>query len=292
MEGLDAVAQHGRALEVEGGGGLLHLPGQLAGEGVVLALQEALDLGHGARVALLRLPSRARGAAPPDVVLDARSLEAAVDLDRAGPQREELAGQAQGLAHGRGRVERPVVRRPVAGHPARHHQAGKGLVGGQLQEGIVLVVAQDDVVAGPVLPDQGGLEHQGLELVVGHDVVEVADGADEGVGLGIVRPGLLEVRAHAALQGGRLAHVDDLGLAVLVEVDAGPIGQPIAASSSRSVSHTACLRRARTRSRSSAACSKSSRRAASRICASSSSMRRAWSSAEAKVSTVSATSTV
>src|SRR6185503_2776668 len=62
-----------------------------------------------------------------------------------------------------------------------------------------------------------------LELVVGHDVLEVGDLAHHRVGLGVVRAGVLEVRAHAAAQRGRLADVDDLGLGVAIDVDAGAI---------------------------------------------------------------------
>ncbi len=88
----------------------------------------------------------------------------------------------------------------------------------------MLVVAEDDVVARPVLAHQVRLQHQCLELVVGNDVVEVGDLTHEGIRLGIVRPRLLEVRAHAAAQRGRLADVDHLGLGVAIKVDAGPVG--------------------------------------------------------------------
>src|SRR5581483_2771978 len=118
---------------------------------------------------------------------------------------------------------RPEVARPVLLHPPGHHQPRELLVGGELEERVVLVVAEDDVVAGPVLLDQRRLEDHRLELVCGDDVLEVPDVADEGVGLGIAGAGLLEVRADAAPQRGRLADVDDLALCVLVEIDPGPV---------------------------------------------------------------------
>ncbi len=194
IESLDPVAQHGRALEVEGGGGAFHLLGEGCRERVVLALQEPLHIGDRAGVPLVGLPPRAGGAATTDVVLDARPLETSVDLDGAGSQGKELTGQTQGFAHGSGRIERTVVGGPVAGHTAGYQEARERLVGGQLEERIVLVVAQDDVVARPVLANEGGLQHQRLELVVGHDVLEVADLPDEGVRLGIARARFLEVR--------------------------------------------------------------------------------------------------
>src|SRR5256886_13027199 len=185
----------------------------------------------------------------------------------------------------------------------------------------MLVVSQDDVVAGPVLAHQVRLQHQRLELVVGHDVLEVGDLADQRVGLRVARPRLLEVGADAAPQRGRLADVDDLGLGVAIQVDARSVGKAselvvecrathvfivartrarveawvawpgLSAAPHRRVlpppgrsaaAYATCWRRrARMRSRSSAACSKSSRRAASFICASSSAVRRSRSAWEA-----------
>ena len=62
----------------------------------------------------------------------------------------------------------------------------------------MLVVPQDDVVAGPVALDQVGLEDQRLELVGGDDVVEVGDVVDQGVRLGVAGAGGLEVGANPA----------------------------------------------------------------------------------------------
>jgi len=109
---------------------------------------------------------------------------------------------------------------------AGDHQARELLVRRQLQERIVLVIPEDDVVAGPVAPHQIGFEHQGLELVVGHDVLEVADLTHERVGLGVPRARLLKIGADAALQRGRLADVQYLLLAVPVEVDPRPVRHP------------------------------------------------------------------
>src|SRR5262249_16831733 len=95
------------------------------------------------------------------------------------------------------------------------------------QERVVLVVAQDDVVAGAMLLDQVRLEDERLELVARHDVVEVSDLRDQGVRLRITDAGLLEVGARAAPERRRLADVDDLALGGLGEVGGGPIGHPV-----------------------------------------------------------------
>src|SRR2546422_11316671 len=122
--------------------------------------QEMDDIPHGLRVSLAGLPTRAGRVAAVDRVLDAGSLERAVDRDRAGAQGEELPREPEGLAHRGGRIEGAVVLRAVPLHPPGHHQPWKLLVRGELQERIVLVVSQDDVVSGPVLADQVDLEHE------------------------------------------------------------------------------------------------------------------------------------
>jgi hypothetical protein len=114
-----------------------------------------------------------------DGVLDARPLQSAIDGDGTRAQGKELTRQPQGLPHGGGGIERAIIGGPVGLHPSRHHQSRELLVGGELEERIVLVVAQDDVVAGPVLADEVRLQHEGLELVVGHEVLEVTDLPDQ-----------------------------------------------------------------------------------------------------------------
>ena len=184
------------------------------------------DVLHGPRVALPGLPARARRVAAMDGVLDARPLERAVDRDRARAQRKQLARESEGLAHRGGRIEGAVVAGAVALDATGHHEARELFVRGELQKRVVLVVPENDVVARPVAPHQVGLEHQGLELVVGHDVLEVADLAHERVGLGITRARLLEVGPDAAPEGRGLADVQDLLLAVAVEVDSRPVRHP------------------------------------------------------------------
>src|SRR5260370_1237899 len=129
----------------------LHLAGELGREVVALAFEEALHVLDRLGVAFRGLPSRAGRVAAVDEVLQARPREGAVDLDPAGAEREERAPQSQGLAHRGGGVEGAEVARPVLLGPPGHHQPGELLVGGELEERVVLVVPQDDVVAGPVV---------------------------------------------------------------------------------------------------------------------------------------------
>src|SRR4029453_18237795 len=146
FERLDLIPQPPRPLELLLGGGPLHLFRQLLGQVVVLALQEAFDVPPGLRGPLLGLPARARRVAPVDRVLDAWPLQPTIDGDRARAQREELPCEAQRLAHGGGRVERPEVRRAVVANPSGYQQARELLVGSEAEKRVVLVVAEDDVV--------------------------------------------------------------------------------------------------------------------------------------------------
>src|SRR6185295_15210440 len=105
------------------------------------------------------------------------------------------------------------------------------------------------------------------------------------VGLRVARPRLLKVRADAIAQRRGLADVEDLLLAVPVDVDPRPVRHPgdllVEVHQSRLLGGAyliCCLRKAFKRSRSSAACSKSRRLAASFMRVSSSAMR-AWSAA-------------
>src|SRR5262249_48288035 len=79
-------------------------------------------------------------------------------------------------------------------------------------------------VARLVRLDEVVLEEDGLELVVGGDEVDGVDLVDERHRLRVARAAADEVRLHAIAQVARLADVDHLSLGVLVQIDAGAIG--------------------------------------------------------------------
>jgi len=94
---------------------------------------------------------------------------------------------------------------------------GKGC---ELEEGVVLVVLEQDVVEGAVGLDQVGLEEERFHLVAGDDELELIRlGGD----LGGLAEGV-EVAGHPGSQILGLAHVADLAPA-LEEVDPGGFGQ-------------------------------------------------------------------
>ena len=133
-------------------------------------------------------------------------------------QRHRLPGEGRGQK-GTG------IETAVALDAAGHQDARKRLVRRQLQVGIVLVVAQQDVVFGRALLDQVVFERQRLHHRVGHDDFEADDLVQQGVGLRI-RPGRTEVIPDPVAQRARFADVDRVPFRVEVQIDPGLLGQP------------------------------------------------------------------
>ena len=124
-----------------------------------------------------------------------------------------------------GGQERPGVDVAVPLDSARDQDAGKRLRSGQLEERVVLVIAEQDVVLRLPLLDQVVLEGQGLDDRVGHDDVERIRLVEQGVGLRARAVGP-QVAAHAIPEGAGLAHVDRLASRVRKEIDSRLLGQP------------------------------------------------------------------
>jgi hypothetical protein len=95
------------------------------------------------------------------------------------------------------------------------------VLAGELDVRICLVVAQQDVVARLPLLDQVVLERQRFLLVVDLDEIDLARLADQGTGLGIGQPIVVEIAADAGPQVFRLADVDNRAVRVFVEINAG-----------------------------------------------------------------------
>ncbi len=86
--------------------------------------------------------------------------------------------------------------------------------------GIRLAVFQHDVVLGPVLLDQFVFEDQRFGGGVRADDLEIGDVRDELARFHVLAALRLEVGAHAVAEGNGLAHVDDLAVGVLHQIDA------------------------------------------------------------------------
>ena len=226
VQGPDVVAQGGRLLEPRLLGRLHHLGLEALHHLVRAPFQEqprvlrrlpvaveGADLGHAGGEAALDLVLQARPRAPP------------VERLLAGADAEDAVDHGGGLAPEPGRDVRSAVRVCVLGHPPHHVQPGVLLGQGELQVGMVLVVAEEDVEAGLVALDEVVLEGQRLHLRVREHEVEVGDLGDHVAALGVDGPRGLEVRAHAVAQHAGLAHVEDVALRVLEHVHAGTHGQ-------------------------------------------------------------------
>ena len=219
-EGADAVAELGRLLELQDVAGFLHAHRQMALDGLAVAFEEGMGLGHQGGVVRAADPLGARRATALDLMEQAGPR--AVGENRIGAR----AQQEHALQHGQGLVDRPgrgegtevialaVARTAVLEHP------GKGVVRRHQDGRERFVVAQVDVVAGRVAFDQVGFQQQRLGLGVGGDEFHgrrlrhhAVDAVGEARRAGVA--------FHPLLQVLRLAHVEDVAAAVDHAVDAG-----------------------------------------------------------------------
>jgi hypothetical protein len=109
----------------------------------------------------------------------------------------------------------------IAAQAAGDEDLGVAVGEGELDVGVGLVIAQEDIEAWLALLDEVVFEGKGLVLVGDDDVIDVDGLAHERAGLGVGLRSFEEVRADARAQVFGLADVDDLALGVFVEVAAG-----------------------------------------------------------------------
>ena len=167
------------------------------------------------------------------VVVEAGTRQRALavdDVEVAAAQLELVGHELEQPPRGAGEEWPVKLITLLAIHPAREDDARIVLGQRDLDVRVGLVVAEEDVVARLVRLDQVVFEEDRLELVVGGDEVDPLDLVDEGHRLGVARAAADEVRLHAAAQVARLADVDDLVLGVLVQIDAGAVGELFEAS--------------------------------------------------------------
>ena len=229
-QGLDAVAKCRRFFKLpvlrsrphlllHGG---THLP--------QLAREEPRRLLHAA--AILR-PIGAIGAAKAvtfaDMVVEAGPLLANIPRESAGAGR-----QLQRRRHGVERLPRLMsptkgaeILRPILSGLADHGKAGIFLLPIQADEGIALIILQEDIIAGLMALDEGVFQDEGLKLRAHHNGVELLHLRHHEPRLFIVPRGGLEILAHAVAQLLRLAHIDDQSRLVHHEIDTWGQGQTL-----------------------------------------------------------------
>ena len=226
----DLVAHGRRAFVIGPLGRGLHVDGEGLDDRFLAALEEQLDLVDLAAVLGLRDGLDAGALAALDVVEEARSGEgplAVLDVDRAGPEREEAPDEVHGLVDGAGRRIRPEIAAAVLDELAGPLDAREVVRLRDLDVGVALVVLEPDVEARPVALDQVGFEEEGLADRIGDrvlDVLDLLDDRPDPVDLA-GRRRLLPVAPDAAAEARRLADVDHIAARVAHQVDAGPVGQ-------------------------------------------------------------------
>ena len=221
-------------LEVELGGGGLHLLGELCDELAVLARQEALDaldvdlvlLGRDAAAARAGAEAHVRVEARPRLAVEQRervlvqaTLEPAPIGARRGAQRHDAAGDVHHVAGGAAVGVGAEVLRVGLVLLARVLDGGEHVALRERDERVGLVVLEVGVEEGGVLVDEVLLEHERLVLVLHHEVVEGVDLVDQQRDLRTLVL-VVHVLAHAGAQLLGLADVDDLAGLVLPEVHA------------------------------------------------------------------------
>ena len=232
LDGADLVAQRGRGLVVGPLGGRRHLALQRGHERLLPALEEQLHLGDVGAVVVLRDGLDAGALALLDVVQEARSLErplAVLDLDGAGPEREEPADEVHRLVDAGRRRVRPEVAAAVVGELARAFHAREVVTEGDLDVRVALVVLEADVEARLEPLDEVRFEEERLRHGVGDGVLDLrhpVDDAADAVDLARRRR-LLPVGADPVAQALRLADVDHVATVVLHEVDARPVRESL-----------------------------------------------------------------
>ena len=217
----DAVADDGGLLELFAGGGGFHVFCQLGEQPVALAFEEQLRIAHLFGVFLLRDEADAGRGAALDLVLQAGPGAVAVIAVLALAHLEDLLQHVEAVPGRMGAGVRAVKDALAAAAAAVEGEPGEVLVFGEQDVGVGLVVAQLDVVGGPVPLDQRLFEQQRLGFAVGDGDFDAGHLVQHGEAAR-VQGGAAEIAAHAVAQVGGLADVDDLAGAVLHLVHPGP----------------------------------------------------------------------
>ena len=221
VDGDDLVAEPRRQFELLVLGGGFHALRQRLLQFIGLAFEEELDVADGLFVGLGRGQAFDAGAqAALDVVLQAGARMVAREIDLAAWDQEAAMDQVdQPMREVAGEVWAKVGAAVLAQAP-RDEDFGVAVRHRELDVGVGLVVAQQDVEARLALLDQVVLERQRFVLVGDGDVFDVDGLAHQRAGLRVGLRRLQKIRADARAQVLRLADVDDLALGVLVEVAA------------------------------------------------------------------------
>ena len=214
-------------LKIQGLSGFPHALLKLALEGIRLSLEKQDYLVNSLLILLL---GDLAGADP---------KTAAQSMVKAGPfsedqppapamaQREQGFEELQGFAHGVGGRVGTEIKRFVFLKAAHDLQPGEGLPGIDAQCGIVLIVAKNDIVAGPVLLDEACFQKEGFLFAGGDQILDVDGLSQKHAGLDIPRSRVAQVTADPLSQIFGLAHIEHSAIAVLEQINPRQVGHSL-----------------------------------------------------------------
>ncbi len=228
FHGPDAVPVAGGPLKVQLLRRLVHLLGQKLHRLHAAPLHKGQGLLEGLGILLRGDLAGANPHALLDVEVEAGTALAAIlrKAAGAGGQQEGPVGLVHRLLHHHGGGVGTDVGHLLFGLLHLKGDAGVG-AGGDAHVKIPLGVLQEDVILGGVELYQAGLQHQGLKLAVGDDVIKVPDVFHHAVDLNLVLVHRAEIGGDPVFQGLGLADVDNLPLGVLHDVDPWLLGQQL-----------------------------------------------------------------
>ncbi len=222
LQRAEVVAQPGRALEVLGVAGLVHLALDALDERTGLAGHEVAEVVDDLAVLVGRHVADARGRALADVAEQARPADLPRPLEdtvAARAHREDAQQDVDGLADRPGvAVGAEVAGAALLGAAADHHPR-ELLADGDREPRVGLVVAVLHVEPRVELLDPGVLELEGLDLGVHHRPVDTGRRGDHRRGALVQVADVLEVRRQPGPQVLGLADVDDPTARIAEPVD-------------------------------------------------------------------------
>ena len=201
----------------------LHALFERAAQFCLPAFQEHLCVAHCLPVVLGRgevLDARSQAAL--DVVLQAGPGMVARKIDLATRQEKAAVDQVDHPVRQVAGEKGSVVCASVLAQPAGHKNLGVPVSQGQLDVGVGLIVAQQDVEARLALLDEVVFERQRLMFVFHQDVIDVHGLAHERARLGICLGGPQQVRTYPGTKVFRFADVDHVALRIAVQIHPWP----------------------------------------------------------------------
>ena len=227
LDRADAVAQRGGLLEAKLLRRLLHSAAQSFDQFRALSFQDQRGLFDAAAVVLLRHVLETPSGAAAHLILQTGPVLADItrEFPRAVRQQQGLADRGDDLARLIAPAERAVIARSILRSAAGERQLRIGTLKIDADEGITLVVLEQDIVVRPVALDQRVFQHERFEFAVSDDHVEIAHLVDHRRHLRQMLAA--EVADDAVFQPLGLADVDDLALFVEHDIHARKLRQII-----------------------------------------------------------------